>query len=199
VSVLVNLLPDVRQAKLKEHRRRQLVTGVSILIWIVCGAIFAILSIYEIGQKAIISVTTGDIKKNETTLQNMSGLTNALTASEQASALPGLYSQRTFMSKFFIAYEAASPTNVALSSMTTDSSGNLTISGSAPDYVSVARLARALAADNVAVGQGSAAGNTPYFNTVNIASVSSSSGTVSFSITAVIDPSAESEVGTSGQ
>jgi hypothetical protein len=199
VSVLVNLLPDVRQAKLREHRRRQLVSGVSILVWIVSGSVVALLTLYTVGQKAVIYTTTNDIQKNETNLKNISQLPAALTASAQAAALPSLYSQRTFMSKFFAVYEQASPTDITLNAMTTDNQNNLTISGSGPSYAEIAKLARALAASNVNVGTGAATGNTPYFNTVNITSVSETGNQVDFTITGVIDPSAESEVGSGGQ
>ena len=53
MSILINLLPDLRQARLEDGRRKQLVTGVSVSIWVVCGGLLVLLSIYEGGQKIL--------------------------------------------------------------------------------------------------------------------------------------------------
>ncbi len=187
MTMLINLLPDLRQAKLKERHRRQLVTGVSVTVWIACGAIVALLFVYMGGQKVIIATTTKSVSDKEASLQSISGLEDALTASQHLSSLSSLYAKRVYMSKFFDVYMQANPATVALSSMQIDSSNILTILGTAPSYAEVAKLARALEGSNVTVGAGAAEANAPYFSNVSILSLDNSAKTgVSFTISATL-------------
>src|SRR5476649_1828899 len=168
MSLSINLLPDLRQAKLREHRRRQLVTGVSVSIWVACGAVVALLSIYAAGQKVIIATTTKTITNDETSLKSVTGLVDALTANEHLASLPGLYGQRVYLSKFLAAYTQAQPAVATIGSLQIDPQGALTIVGTAPTYADVAKLARALAASNVTVGASASSSNSPNFTNVNI-------------------------------
>jgi Tfp pilus assembly protein PilN len=189
MSLSINLLPDLRQAKLREHRRRQLVTGVSVSIWVACGAVVALLSIYAAGQKVIIANTTKSIADEETSLKSVTGLIDALTADQHLAALPGLYGQRVYLSKFFTAYSQADPVTISISSMAVDGQGGLTITGGAPTFAEVAKLARAMEASNVSVGTGASSSNDPYFTNVNITSVENSSQAgVTFTISAILAP-----------
>jgi Tfp pilus assembly protein PilN len=191
MSILINLLPDIRQAKIRERRRRQLASGIAVVIWIVCGGVVALLAVYEIGQKAIISSLTNNIASNEQHLEAIPNLTNALTAQQALASLPSLYSQRIYMTKFLQAYTTADPTTTTLTSLTVDAQNNLTLVGVATDYSAVAKLARAISASNVSIGLNSAASNTPYFNNVTISSASADGQTgIDFTINAVIDPGA---------
>jgi len=185
MTTLINLLPDLRQAKLKERRRRQLATGVGVTVWVVCGAVIALLSVYAAGQKVVISNHTKSIAEKEDSLRSVTGLVDALTANQHLASLPDLYGQRVYLSKFFEAYSQSDPTSVALSSLQVDSSNLLTILGTAPSYAEVAKLARALTAANVTVGPGASESNTPYFTSVTIGGLDySDKAGVSFTITA---------------
>lgn len=191
MSILINLLPDLRQAKLREHRRRQLVAGVSVMIWVVCGGALVLMSLYVAGQKVIISNYTNSINNEKRQLQAVPNLLDAYTAQQHLAALPGLYAQRVYVTKFFDAYSQADPQDVTLNSLTVDSSNNLSVVGSGKTYASVAKLARALAASNVTVGTGAQAANTPYFTNVQIASVKNAGtgagvNAVQFSISATL-------------
>lgn len=186
MSILINLLPDVRQAKLRERHRRQLATGVSITVWAICGGMVVLLTLYVAGQKVVISSLSSSITSMENQLQGVPNLTSALTAEEHVASLPTLYNQRVYLSKFFQAYTAASPTDVTVGSLTIDSQNNLTINGTADTYAAVAKLARALEDSNVTLGTGAAASNTPYFTNVTISSVGNGTGGVGFSMSAVM-------------
>lgn len=193
MSILLNLLPDLRQAKLRERRRRQLVAGVSVMIWVVCGAVIVLMSLYVAGQKVIINNLTNSINSEKKQLSDVPNLLDAFTAEQHLASLPGLYSQRVYLTKFFDAYTQANPQDVTLNSMTVDQSNNLTVDGAGKTYASVAKLARALSASNVKVGTGAQASNSPYFTNVQITSVSNSGagtgakgGGVQFSITATL-------------
>ena len=189
MSLSINLLPDLRQAKLREHRRRQLATGVSVSIWIACGAVVAILSIIAAGQKVIIASTTKSIQTEESNLKQVSGLVDALTATQHLASLPTLYGQRAYISKFFTSFTQAQPATVTVSSMQIDAQGALTVIGTAPSYADAAKLVRAMQASNVTVGIGAASTNDPYFNNVNITSVDNNSKVgVTYTISAVLAP-----------
>jgi len=190
MSIMINLLPDVRQAKLRERRRKQMASGIAVMVWVVCAAVVVLMSVYVAGQKVAINVLNGNIKDKENKLQSISGLPEALNAEEHLASLSDLYSKRVYMTKFFDAYQQADPQDAVLNSLTVDASNTLTVSGEAKTYADVAKLDRALAASNVQVGTNANASNEPYFSNVNISSVSADSKGVSYTITATVAPAA---------
>ena len=193
MSMLINLLPDLRQAKLRDRHRRQLVTGISVALWIGCGVIVGVMLVIQTGQKVVISAVCKSIKDKQAQLESVDGLVNAITAQQHLAALPGLYDKRVYLSKFFTAYSASSPSGVNIVSIAIDSSNILTVRGSAPTYAEIAKLARALSGSNVVVGAGAAPENSHYFSDVNIVSAESSDKTgISFTINATIESGATS-------
>lgn len=187
MSILINLLPDTRQAKLKERHRRQLVGGVSVLVWAVCGGVVALMTVYQLGQAAVIAGHSKSIKESTQELQAIPDLLDALTAQQHSASLPALYDKRVYMTKFFEAYIEANPADVKLTSLGIDTDNILAINGVGKTYAAVAKLARTLEAANVKVGSNAASTNPPYFTNVTITGVSSSSQGVSFTITATLD------------
>jgi hypothetical protein len=184
--ILVNLLPDLRQAKLRERRRRQLVSGIAVLIWSVCGGLVALMAIYAVGQKAYLANVTNQIKQKETQLQSMDDLIPAMTAQQHTASLSTLYSKRVYYTKFFKVYQDATPVDVTLSSVDIDENNILNVSGNAPSYAEAAKVSRALAECNVKVCHGKD-GNTPYFTDVTLqASGGAAKGGVDFTITASV-------------
>jgi Tfp pilus assembly protein PilN len=183
--ILVNLLPDLRQAKLREQRRRQLVSGIAVLIWAVCGGVVVLMALYAVGQSAFISNATHQIQNKEDDLKSMPDLIPALTAQQHLNSLSTLYGQRVYLSKFFEAYQEADPQSTTINALSVDESNVLTVTGQSPTYAEVAKVARALEASNVRVGVGAAAANAPYFTGVQITTVSSPrKGEVDFTLTA---------------
>ena len=192
MSVRLNLLPDLRQAKIREANRRKLATTGTILVCAVAVGIVLVLGLYNGGQKVIINNDSNQIKSKMADLTNMSGLIDALTAQAHASSLPDLYSQRVYYSHFFAAYQAADPTDVSISSLAVDETNTMKVSGTANSYTAVAKLARALAADNLTIGTGSATTNEAYFTDISIDSVSRDDTSVSFSLSATVATGATS-------
>lgn len=187
MSILINLLPDLRQAKQRERRRRQMVAGISIVVWIVCGGVVALMGAYELGQKAVIAGHTKAITDKKQQLQDVPDLLDALTAQQHSAALADLYAQRVYMTKFLGAYTEANPGNVTLNSMTIDSQNAMIVSGTASSYAVLAKLARALEAANVKVGTDASANNEPYFTGVTITSASNTTGKgITFTLNATV-------------
>ncbi len=187
MSVLINLLPDLRQAKLRDKRRRQLASGVAVVIWSVCGGVIVLLSIYWGGQKAFIASKSSSITEKIQQLKEVPGIIDALTAQEHLAALPGLYSKRVYISKFLNAYSASNPADVALSTLTMDASNALKVTGSANSYAAVAKLARALEQSNLTVGPNALPTNQPYFTSVAITGASAEqTGKINFTLDIVV-------------
>ncbi len=191
MSILINLLPDLRQAKLLEKRRRQLVSGVSVVIWSVCGGVIVLLSIYWGGQEAIIKNKSANIVRDTKQLREVPGIYDALTAQQHLASLPSLYAKRVYISKFLSAYTASNPADVALTTMALDATNLLKVSGTANSYAAVAKLARALEQSNLTVGSNAAVKNIPYFTNVHIGGVNSgATGKVNFTLDVVVGPGA---------
>jgi uncharacterized protein YjgD (DUF1641 family) len=194
MSALINLLPDIRQAKLREVRRRQAMSGTAIAAWIVCGIVILGLSLTTATQKVLISKVTTSVSDKKQTLLKTEGLVEALTAQQHLDALPGLYSKRVYMTRFFAALSSSDPSDITLSSMNVDGINLLTVTGEARTYASVAKLARALTfAPNLPTiaspTLNTNAGISPYFSNVAITEVSKSSTKgVSFTLQATMEP-----------
>ena len=189
MSALINLLPDTRQAKLREKRRRQMMTGAAVVTWAVCGVIVLGLSLATAAEKVLISQATNSAEGKITALKEVPGLIDALTAQQHAASLPGLYTQRVYMTKFFKALSESDPSDITLSSLTIDEANQLNVTGGARAYASVAKLARALTQSNVTIGSNAAPTNAPYFTDVNITEVSKTATQgVSFTIQATLQP-----------
>jgi len=183
MSLVINLLPDLRQAKLRDKRRRQLASGVAVVVWSICGGLIVLLSVYWAGQKAVIAGYSKSITEKVSQLKQIPDITDALTAQEHLAALTSLYSQRVYISKFFSIYTAANPAEVALNTLTLDATNALKISGTSVSYASVAKLARALEQSNLTVGPDALVTNQPYFTNVAISGVSAdSTGRISFTL-----------------
>jgi Tfp pilus assembly protein PilN len=189
MSAMINLLPDIRQAKLVEKRRRQIMSGVAIATWLGCGAIVLALSLATAAEKVLISAATKDAKNKTEQLRNVPGIIDALTAQQHLASLPTLYSQRVYMTKFFQALIEADPSDMTMSSLSIDGLNQLTVTGGARTYSSVAKLARALSLANISIGPGASPTNNPYFTNVNITEATKSSlQGVTFTIQATMQP-----------
>ncbi len=186
MSVLINLLPDTRQAQQQDIRRRQMITGIAVGVWAVCGGLLLLLGLYTASQKLVINNITGEINQKKQQLESTDKLLDALTAQQHLAALPGLYNQRAYLTKFFTAYTQANPSEVQLSSLALDASGSLTVNGTGLSYAAIAKLAKALEAVNITIGSGASATNQPYFTSVAIQSANRSNNRISFTLTATL-------------
>lgn len=191
MSVAINLLPDVRQARIRAQHLRHLVTGIAIAIWIVAGIVVGGLFLGIGTQRLVLANLNTKIANDTSQIEGTSGLNTALTAQQILQNLPALYNSRTYFSKFMPLIAAAMPSTLAVSNVSTDASNNLTISGTAvhsstgsATYV-VDQFYEAMKAS----GQGTTSGAN--FTAVSIPSVSlDQTGKASFSMTAAVSPGA---------
>jgi hypothetical protein len=191
MSVAINLLPDVRQARIRAQHYRHLVTGVAIAIWIVVGIVVGGLFIGIGTQKLVLSNLNSKISNETSQIQGTSGLTTALTAQQILQNLPGLYTGRTYFSKFMPLIAAAMPSTLDVSNVSTDASNNLTITGTATRSAtgSSAYVVDQFYEAMKASGQGTATGAN--FSAVSIPSVAvDATGKASFTLSATVSPGA---------
>lgn len=153
----------------------------------VCGGLLLVAGLYEGSQKILISTQTAKIADDEKKLEATAGLIDALTTQQHLASLPNLYAQRTYLTKFLEAYTTADPTDVTLTSLTVDSSNTLTVNGSGKTYQAVAKLARALTAENVTLGKDASTSNQPHFTNVTLQSVSRTNNAINFTLNATVD------------
>lgn len=185
--IRINLLPDLRQAKLRDQHRRHLAISLGALV---CGVVLAALIILEAliqVQKLQISSYNNQITNRQSQIEGVKGLPAALAAQQTLNALPTLYQQRAYYTNLFAVLSSLQPSDVTLSTLQDSGTGSLQISGTAHSYTSVALFAKALTTGTVATAQVSG-GQSP-FSAVTIGALSSGQdGLVSYSLTATINP-----------
>lgn len=189
MGIVINLLPDLRQAKLREQRRRQFAVGIAISVWVVCVASILLMFLYSAGQKLSITIHDKNIAATTDKLNQVTGLTDALTAQQHLNSLGTLYSNRVLFTQFFDAYQASSPADIALDTLKVDADNLLVVDGTAKSFAAIAKLQRALEQSHVTVGPSAAASNSPYFSAVNIKSAVNTNGKgIVFNINAKVSP-----------
>lgn len=172
MSIAINLLPDIRQQRILEARRRRMVLSVSVIVWVACGVVVLLLFLLSTGQKVAIDDASKKIASKEAEIESTSDLIDALTAQQHIASLPAVIDRKILLSKFFTAYSEVNPKAVALDSLSVTDINVLNIAGTATSYGDVAKLARSLEGSNVVVGTGALATNSPYFTGVSIDSAS---------------------------
>ena len=190
MSVLVNLLPDLRLKRQRDKQRRQLATTISIIVMSVCGAFIVIMIIVTSGQSALISSAKNDIVTKKAKLSSMEGLMPALSAQARLKSLSSLYSQRNLMTKLISVFSEVSPTTMQINSFKFDQAENkIEIAGITKTYAEAAKLDRALEAAHVTIGSGTM--GDPYFTDVILGTVDKSTGrAVEFTLSATVAPGA---------
>ncbi|HSH31161.1 MAG TPA: PilN domain-containing protein [Candidatus Saccharimonadales bacterium] len=200
MTAKINLLPDIRQAKVRSQQQRRLAAGIGTLVCALAIGAVVVLALVLGAQKLRLGVLQNSINASQEQLAAVTDLKEMLTVQQHLAALPGLYNQRAYLTRFFDTLQAVSPTQFAVSSVEVDSQNNLEFNGSAQSYNLVSKFAQALEASNLTLGPGATLTNQPYFTNIAITSVSlDSENKVGFSLTATMAPAVISrQGGTSG-
>jgi len=148
MSVTINLLPDIRQARLRDQRLRRTVTSLVILVWSVAGGAVLLLFLFSVGQKAANDSLTKQIAAKEAQLQSTDGLLEALTAQQHLAALPSAWKQRVFLTNFFKVYSESNPNDVDLKGLAVTNTNQLNVNGVTNSYQNVTKLAKAMEASS---------------------------------------------------
>lgn len=184
--VAINLLPDIRQAKLRDEHRRRLTVGLGILICVIVLIIVAVQLILLGAQSVRISNLRSQVGSRQSQLENIPNLLTALTAQQALGTLPGLYTQRTYYTHLFSVLSTLQPSGLTLQNLSDGGNGALTISGAAGSYTEIALFVKALTTGTTATKQ-FAGGDAP-FQTVTITSASASQNQqITFALNAVVN------------
>jgi hypothetical protein len=185
MSIAINLLPDVRLARIRAQHLRHLVTGIAVTIWLVAAIAVGGLFLGIGAQKLVLSNVNNQIKTDTSQIQGTPGLNQALTAQQILENLPGLYNNRIYYSKLMPIIASAMPNTLFVSNVATTSGNALTISGQSNSAYTVDQFYEALKAS------GASGSNGANFSAVTINDVSKdSTGKTSFTLTAVVSAGA---------
>jgi hypothetical protein len=188
MSIRLNLLPDLRQQKLRDKQRRNTATVVAIAICSAVGALTLILGLYYGSQKLSINHVTSKINDKENQLKANTELPDALTASQSLALISELSAKRDYYSKFLNATSTITPTAISFNSIKIDNTRGMVADGSSDSFATITKLAAALAAENVTLNVNTVDGGSPYFSNILITQVAKDqSGKVTFTITATLE------------
>lgn len=189
--VALNLLPDLRQAKIRDLHRRQLAFGLGALVVIVSGGSVLALFLILGGIKLQINNLNNQIATRQSQLKSVADLPQALTAQSHVSALPTLFAKRSSYSHFLAILQAVTPGEVRLENVAQDVDGTTKIVGKSKSYFFVSKYARAIEASPELAPPTLQPNHPglPSFSSVVITNVSESGNLVSFVITASSTPS----------
>jgi Tfp pilus assembly protein PilN len=181
----INLLPEVRQLKLKAKRQRRIVTAVSAITVGTSVLVVIVLVLVSQGQKVRIRQLTNDIQSSQSEISGTPDLAKMLTTQQNLKSLPGLYQQRILMTRFYDLLSRVSPRDMALESLAIDGQNVLKVEGRARNYALASKFAKALEASNLTFGEGADEENAPHFSEVSLGTVAADdSGRVVFTLSA---------------
>ncbi|MBW3538209.1 PilN domain-containing protein [Candidatus Parcubacteria bacterium] len=189
MTAKINLLPDIRQAKVRARQQRRLAAGIGTMVCTLSIGAVVVLALVMAAQKLRLAALQNSINASQNQLQSESNLKDMLTVQQHLAALPGLYDQRAYITRFLDTLVSVSPTQFAVSSLEIDAQNNLKFTGQAQNYNLVTKFTQALEASNLTLGPAASPSNPPHFTNVNISSVSlDSDNKVAFSLSATMAP-----------
>jgi len=187
--VHINLLPDARKDKLRDQSNRQLAISVAtIAVAASVGAIILLIVITQAQALQIRLLSNSINSKQQQISQEIPEAQAVATIQRQLDSLGVLYGNQVRMSKFFTALGSVSNNDVSITSVSLDATNKLTVTGAARSYNSASKLAEAMQASNVTLGDNASPSNSPDFTNVLLSSLSGEQGKVGFSITATVAP-----------
>ena len=181
----INLLPDARKDKLRDQNNRQLAISAATTAVIASVAGLVLLVVITQAQNLQISLLTSSITSKAKQITSEVPDAQAIATAQRASdSLGQLYANQVKMSKFFTLLGAVSNNDVSVGSVSIDATNKLTITGTARSYNSASKLAEAMKASNVTLGEGASPSNQPDFSNVLLNALNGNQDKVSFTITA---------------
>lgn len=189
MSVQINLLPDLRQTKLKERARRRLAGVIMSVVVAGCAAVIVLGVGITQAQNLQIRNLTNQIKTDQAQLSATPNIQDMLTVQRNMNSLSMLYGQKVQLSKFFKLLSNIDPKDVVVNHVILDSTNTLDAQGQAKTFTSASKLAQAMMASGVTLGSNASASATPDFTNVTLSNLSADSvGHITFDIKANMSP-----------
>jgi Tfp pilus assembly protein PilN len=202
----VNLLPVLKQEKLKQRRTRQLAISIGVTVIAIAIAVPILLFIYRTTQGVVLSRTQKSIDEKQQQIAEFEDIETMLTVKQDLAELPALYMQRVYTTQLLKILPSVTPVGLVFTNLDIEGSGNFTISGETNSYVNVEKLFSGLQRADVKDVNPDRVEPDPdkvgYFTNLFLESVSGASGDqVSFTISGQFDPKivAPKEEATDGQ
>lgn len=187
MSTKINLLPDIRQAKINDKNNRRLAVTVAISVSVVCAGLLLLTILIIQGQALRISQLNNSIKSKQQQISSYPDVNKILTTAAQLDSLPQLYSQRVYMTQLTQILTKQQPNDTAFQSLTIDSTNSINLTVVGRSYMSAARLAKAMEASTLPNNS-----QVHTFDNVLLSAVVLANGQTSFSITATVNKEATS-------
>jgi Tfp pilus assembly protein PilN len=187
--VQINLLPDARKEKLQDQNNRQL--AISAATTAVVGSVVALVLLVVITQAQNLQIhllTSSIANKEKQISQEIPDAQAVATVQRATDSLAQLYGNQVKMSNFFTVLGSVSNNDVSIGSVSLDTANKLTVTGVARSYNSASKLAEAMKASNVTLGENASPSNAPDFTNVLLNTLNGDAGKVSFTITAGVAP-----------
>lgn len=185
MTVQINLLPDARLARLKAKRNRQLAGGISTVVVAASLGAVVLLLIITGAQRLRLDALQRSIDERKAEINSVENLREMLTVQKHLAALPGLYDQRVYISRFFDVLSTVSSRDLSLSNVQITADNQVIATGKGRNYAIVAKFVKALESANVHIGQGASKDNQPYFTDVTLDTLTAKEGgTVEFTLNA---------------
>ncbi len=186
MAVSINLLPDVRQARIRDAERRQLLSIVLVGTLVLCGLVAGGLFAVTTAQQSQIKGLSASITDKKAQLTKDPDLIKILTAQQQVSSLDRLLTNKRYVTKVFNILTEISPTakELMLTNLEIDDKNLMKVTVTGRDFLVADRFVKALVASNVKIGSKAAEGNLPDFTNVQLSTVATDTGSRTiFSIT----------------
>lgn len=183
MSVLINLLPQVHQSRVKDQNQRRLATTASLVVLIFSAVTLLGLFIFTQAQSWTLGRLQKDINERQAQLESTPNISEMLTTQANLAALPGLYSSRVHMTQLFNVLSSLAPIDIRLSVLDVQN-GGVSLTGRASNFSTVAKLVKALEASNIELGSGASKANAPHFTDVTLVSITPGAEGAAFNITA---------------
>jgi Tfp pilus assembly protein PilN len=180
----INLAPEIYQNSQRDKRHRKIALTLGTLVSVIALGVIVAAGVILTAQTVAIKLLRQSVTSDENQLQTYPNLVNAATAQEHLSSWQQLNQQKVYMSRFFSVLQDVAPQGIAVTNLALDQENNLQLTGTAQSYSLASKFAQALSASNTQVGPGASPSKQPYFNDVQITSLSSDQqGEIDFQLT----------------
>ncbi len=182
MTVRINLAPEVYQAAQRNKRRRRITSVTGITVSSISAGFIVLMLVLLGAQKIAIASLSGDIKKSQTEITQITDLPKAATAQQHLISWETISQSKPRTSRFFEILQTFVPQGIAVKNLTIDSSSLLQLDATAKNYALATKFAKALEAANVEIGPNASASASPFFTNLQMTSAAEDSGLIDFKV-----------------
>lgn len=184
MSGQINLLPDIKQERLRQQRKEQLTKLAAIAVIIVTIVAMVVMVTATILQKRSLVKTQEEISRVRGEIESIENKDELLGTQTALQELPGLASQKVFLSVMPEVLEQVVPAEITITNLQYTTDGGFEVSGNAETFRDLYTFVDSLenTQGNVTI-DGETSESTEFFQSVQLTG-SSPGDTINFSIAA---------------